>query len=470
MLLRLLVFLFFGMPAVHHKSFEEFTASGLGTIFATAGLVFISFGGLTKVASIAGEVRNPGRNIPAAMFFALGLVALLYVAATFVAVGVLTPKTPGDPSTSLLHGNLTPLTTAAEAFLGRGGVILLACAAMLAFVTTANSGILSASRSPMAMSHDGLLPQFMRKISQRTHTPWVSILLTSAFMIAFIALLPIEKLVKVASTMMLMLFLLVNVAVLIMRGSKIQNYRPLFRTPFYPWLQVAGIIMYVFLIAMMGLAAHLTTAAFALGGVLWYLIYVRPHIHRESALLYIVRKAVSKKIYRSQLEEELRSIALERDEVTHDRFDRLIQQCAILDLGESVPAEDMFRRAAEALAPRLKIDKDRLFDAFMERENQSSTVIQPGLAIPHIIVEGKELFDILLVRCREGVRFAGQDEPVRTAFVLIGSVDERNYHLRALMAIANIVQESDFTRRWLEAPESEHLRDILLLSGRQRDV
>ncbi|MDY6913093.1 MAG: amino acid permease [Planctomycetota bacterium] len=466
----LLVFLFFGMPTVHHKSFEKFTAAGMGTILAAAGLVFVSFGGLTKVASIAGEVRNPGRNLPGGMFLAMAVVWLFYVAAVFVAVGVLTPKVPGDPSTSSLCKNLTPLSTTAEVFLGRSGAILLACAAMLAFFTTANSGILSASRSPMAMSHDGLLPQFVRRISHKTNTPWVSILLTSVFMIALIAALPIENLVKVASTMMLMLFLLVNVAVLIMRGSKIQNYRPLYHSPFYPWLQVAGIAIYAMLIVLMGTAAHLTTAAFALGGLLWYIIYVRPHIYRESALLYIVRKAVSKEIYRSQLEEELRGIALERDEVIHDRFDRLVQQCAILDIDEPIPAEEMFRRAAELLAPRLKMDKDHLLEAFKEREVQSSTVIQPGLAIPHIIVAGKELFDILLVRCRGGISFAGQDEPVRTAFVLIGSADERNYHLRALMAIAHIVQERDFTSRWLEAPESEHLRDILLLSGRQRDV
>ena len=80
-----------------------------------------------------------------------------------------------------------------------------------------------------------------------------------------------------------------------------------------------------------------------------------------------------------------------------------------------------------------------------------------------------QLFEILLVRCRDGVLFPPAGDAVRVAFVLVGSPDERNYHLRALMHIAHIVQERDFIRRWLDAPQAEHLRDIVLLSKRKRE-
>jgi mannitol/fructose-specific phosphotransferase system IIA component (Ntr-type) len=129
---------------------------------------------------------------------------------------------------------------------------------------------------------------------------------------------------------------------------------------------------------------------------------------------------------------------------------------------------EMFDKAAALLAERLDIDKAALLEKFQAREKQSTTVIQPGLAIPHVVVDGRGLFAILLVRCREGIAFAGEQQPVHTAFILVGSQDERNYHLRALMAIAHIVQEKDFERRWLAAPKAEHLRDILLLSDRER--
>ena len=458
----LTVFVFFGMPAVKHPHFANFMSRGWREVLATSGLVFISYGGLTKVASVAEEIHHPGRNIPAGMFLAALVVTAFYIAAAFIVVGVL--------QADELSGNLTPLSLAAEKFMGRAGMILLASSAMLAFITTANSGILSASRNPMAMSRDGLLPAFFQKISPRWRTPHLSIFITGGFMIALIAMLSIENLVKVASTMMITLFGMVNVAVLIMRGSKLQNYRPLFRTPLYPWMQLAGIVMCGFLIVEMGAIPLVTTGAFALAGIIWYFLYVRRKIDRESALVYMVRSVVSKEIYRSELEEELKQIALERDEIVRDRFDDLVRHCRILDIDGSVQADEMFEQAAGVLSQRTGIDRKSLLELLGRREESSSTVIEPGLAIPHIIVEGENIFEIVLIRCRGGAKFAGQDEPVLAAFVLAGSRDERNYHLRALMAIAHIVQEHNFRRRWMDASNAEHLRDILLLSGRKRDV
>jgi mannitol/fructose-specific phosphotransferase system IIA component (Ntr-type) len=174
-------------------------------------------------------------------------------------------------------------------------------------------------------------------------------------------------------------------------------------------------------------------------------------------------------MYRPALEEELKSIALERDEVVHDRFDRLVADCPILDIQESLDADEFFRRVSRTLAERLDMPADDLRERFERREAETSTVVDPGLAIPHVVVPGENRFDVVLVRCREGIEFPGHAEPVRIAFVLVGSQDQRNYHLRALMAIAHISQEHGFTDRWLAAPDAEHLRDIVLLSGRARD-
>ncbi len=322
----------------------------------------------------------------------------------------------------------------------------------------------------MAMSRDGLLPERLQRVSRRFGTPHLSIILTAGFMITVIALLDIQDLVKAASTMMLMLFVMVNMAVLIMRRSRIQNYRPIYRAPFYPWLQIAGITVYLLLIADMGTLPLMFTGGFAAVAVLWYFLYTRGRINRESALVYMVKNIASRAIYRSELEEELKEIALERDEVIRDRFDRLIGECEILDIEDEISAEQMFQLASQKLASRLGMDKEKLMALFQQRESQSSTVVEPGVAIPHIIIDGEKLFDILLIRCRKGVLFPNEFEPVRVGFVLAGTRDERNYHLRALMAIAQIVQEKDFRKRWLDAPNAEHLRDLLLLSDRKRET
>ncbi|MCK4409890.1 MAG: PTS sugar transporter subunit IIA, partial [Candidatus Eisenbacteria sp.] len=113
---------------------------------------------------------------------------------------------------------------------------------------------------------------------------------------------------------------------------------------------------------------------------------------------------------------------------------------------------------------------DKLFELLQAREAQTSTVVQPGLAIPHVIVEGEKVFDVLLVRCKQGIRFPEVEEPVRVAFVLVGSADERNYHLRALMHVAQITQDPGFDAKWMAAAGPEQLRNMVLLGERRRDV
>ena len=449
-----------GVGTVNHAHFAPFMPSGWQSTFAVTGMVFVSFGGLTKVASVAEEVRRPGRNLPLGMFLAFIIVSALYVAVVFVTVGTVDGQR--------LAGSRVPIVLGAETSMGSVGRAIIGLGAFLAFASTANAGMLASSRAPMAMSRDGLLPAFFSRTSKRFNTPHIAVAVTAVFMVLVIWLLPLEDLVKTASTMMILLFALINVSVIVMRSSGIEGYRPKFRMPFCPWLPIAAVIVYSFLLFEMGTVPLLLTGGFALTAALWYVGYVQRRIDRQSAIVHFVRQITSKAMRRSGLEDELRQLSLERDDVELDRFDRLVQKCAILDIDESIPARELFRQVAETLAPRLHLDEEPLFELFLERERESSTVIESGLAIPHVVIEGEGLFDLLLVRCREGAVFSELHPPVKAVFVLIGSSDERNYHLRALMTIAHIVQEPDFQARWPQARNIEQLRDVILLSTRKR--
>jgi len=460
-----------GSGAISTARFSRFAAKGWPAVFATAGMVFISYGGLTKIASVAEEVRDPARNIPLGMGLAILVVSALYVAVVLVIVGVVEADT--------LSATLTPLSEAGASIASTTGKIVLSICAIAALFTAANGGIFAASRNPMAMSRDGLLPEVLQRISKKYGTPIFSVLATSAFMVTVLATVEITSLVKTASLMMLILFAMVNVAVLIMRASKVQNYRPQFRAPWYPWVQIFGLACYIGAIYLMcnkmlaGPKPNATplvlTACFLLGGASWYVLYIRGRVKRESAFVYWAKSAIAKEMYRGTLDEELKQIALERDEVVHDRFDYLIRDCAVLDLEGATLMDEAFHRAAKILEPRLHADAEGIYCMLADRERQTSTVISPGLAIPHFIVEGEGIFEMLLVRCRAGIMFPHQQTPVKALFVLAGSEDQRNAHLRALMAIAHTVQEPDFMRRWLGAVDTEHLRDIMLLSQRKRD-
>jgi len=462
LLIILCLFILVGSGSAKAFRYSGFMEKGWLKVLSTTGLVFVSYGGLTKVASIGEEIKNPGRNLPLGMILAWFVVSLLYIAVVVITIGVVDGQELVD--------SYTPISLAASKFFGMPGFVLLALAAVAAFVTTANGGILAASRSPMAMSRDRLLPPVLAQVNSRFETPHVSILLTGGFMIAAIVFLDIESLVKTASTLMIILFTLVNASVIIMRESRIQSYRPKFRQPLYPYINIFAIFVYGFLIIDMGKVPLIITSAFFVLSVLWYFLYVSKHVSRASAVMHIVERVTAKDLKTVTLENELRDILLQRDDIIEDRFDQLIKGCEILDVEGRKTADEVFRTVSETLAKRLDVNEYVLFEKFLHREAEGGTVVQPGFAIPHIVVEGDRKFNVLLVRARDGIDFSGAADPVRIMFVLAGSKDERNYHLRALMAIAQIAQEKQFEDRWLAARDTEAIRNLILLSTRKRDT
>lgn len=462
LLVILALFTFLGFGSIEAVRYKGFLQKGWLSILATSGLVFISFGGLTKVASIAEEVKYPGRNLPLGMILAWFVVTVFYLGVIIITVGVVDGQE--------LAVSEMPISLAASKFMGPVGFAILGLAAIAAFVTTANGGILASSRFPMAMSRDQLLPPLLARINERFKTPHISILFTGIFMIVAIVFLDIEVLVKTASTLMLILFILVNASVIIMRESRIQSYRPKFKSPLYPYINICAIIAYGALIIDMGLIPLLITAVFVALSAAWFWLYVYRRVSRASAVMHIVERVTDRELQTVTLENELRDILLERDNIIEDRFDQLIRECEILDIQGEETAEKVFRRVSTILAERVGTNEYVLFEKFLHREAEGGTVIQPGFAIPHIVVEGENKFDILLVRARDGINFPHAPDPVRIMFVLAGSKDERNYHLRALMAIAQIAQEKHFEQRWLAARDTQGLRNLILLSTRKRET
>jgi mannitol/fructose-specific phosphotransferase system IIA component (Ntr-type) len=126
------------------------------------------------------------------------------------------------------------------------------------------------------------------------------------------------------------------------------------------------------------------------------------------------------------------------------------------------------REAALRLADCLEMEAEELEKLFYDREQESSTVLREGVAIPHIVVPGEGKFDILLARCKKGVQFSKENPDIRTIFLLAGTRDERNFHLRALAAIAQLVQHARFERKWMQARSVDELRDMILLGRRTR--
>ncbi len=451
-------YIFRGVPEVKPFRLIPFAPRGISGVFATAGFVFVAYGGLLKISSVAEEVRDY-RIIPAGLFLALVVVIILYTLMVFVTTGVL--------ENSILDNSLTPISDGAAVFLGFPGRIALGTAAILAFVSTANAGIMAASRYLLALSRDGLLPGFLSQVNSRFQTPHNAILVTGLFMIA-VLFLNLETLVKAASVVLLLTFFLANLSVIILRESKIQGYRPTFQCPFYPVVQIIGMTGCALLIFENGWEAILMSLLLIVSGFLIYFFYGKIKASREHALLHLIERLTAKDLSRGILESELREVIREKDSLRSDRFDRLIEQCPIVDIEKPLTLEELFHLAAEKISRRIKVAPAKLAQMFLERERETTTVISTGVAIPHIVVEGKGIFEIVPIRCRPGVVFNEKEPPVQAIFLMVGSIDERNFHLRALSAIAQIIQNKNFYANWLSARNKESLRNLLLLGERIR--
>jgi len=202
--------------------------------------------------------------------------------------------------------------------------------------------------------------------------------------------------------------------------------------------------------------------------LVFYFIFIRHKTYKESKIVRTVIKLLPRRLAKKIRRREIRRIIRERNKLVLDRFDRLIQDCPILDFEESITLEEFFDRVAHVLSHRLNIGHDRICKLLWIRERHFSTAIIPGLAIPHLIIPGKKIFDIVLVRCKKGIIFNEESPPVNIAFILIGTRGERNFHLKTLASIAQIAQDKKFKEKCLKAKTVEDFRKVILLSKRNR--
>jgi APA family basic amino acid/polyamine antiporter len=448
-----------GIPFVDVQRFQPFTPKGVVPVFSIAGYVFISYAGLLQLASMAEEIRNPSKNIPLGMLVTLSVVTIFYFLMIFVTVGVLDGK--------VLSGSLTPISDGANAFMSLAGKTIITVAALMAFLTTANAGIMTSARSLVPLSRDKLFPEIFARIHPRFGTPHYSLFLTGFFIItAFF--LHLEVLVETASIVLILANILSCLAVIVLRESGVQNYRPTFRTPLYPWVQILGIVAFGFILLEMGGEAYIITIILSLAGFSAYWFYGRKRVKSESAMLHLVERITNRELVTGTLEEELRELSLERDEVTLDRFDKIVKECPIIDLKGKIELDKLFELAGKELVESLELDPEDVYHSLKEKEEESSTAITPDLAIPHIIIEGEHKFEILLVRSKEGINFSETASSVHAIFFLFGTRDERNFHLYALSAIAQVAGGPEFMSRWMKARGEQGLRDVVILGKRLR--
>ncbi len=453
------IYIVAALPRVQPDLLVPFVPHGWGSVFTTSGFVFVAYGGLLKAAGVAEETRNPGRTISLGMILSLITTTLFYTLVTGVTSGLL----PGRE----LNGSLTPISDGGRCLLGDAGFIAMSIAAILAFISTANAGIMSASRYLLALSRDNLLPEKFSHINARFATPHAAVI-TTGIAITVSLFMPLDLLVKAASTVLILAFIMSCLSVIILRQSGIHNYRPKFKAPFYPWIQIAGIAGFIFLLLEMGWSAYLMSAGLIFSGVLIYWFYGRRFVEQEYALLHVIESLTDRTLVTGSLENELKEIIRQRDQIVSDQIDCIIEEAPVLDAEGHLTLDKFLQAAAKKLAGKLHMKEETLIDLLKKRESKAGTVLDQSLAVPHIVIPGKKKFALLLARARQGIAFSGQAQNVTAIFVVAGTADERSTHLRMLAALVEVFQSKKFLKRWMKATNDQALRDILLLAERRR--
>lgn len=277
MVMILGIFIAVSLANIEYSQFTPFYDEGTSGLIAATVMVLISYGGVTKVAAVAEEIDNPDRNLPLGLMLSLIVTTALYALIVFVLVGLIEGEA--------LAGSNIPMVDAVEPFFGTIGVVLIVLAAMLALISTANAGILTASRYPFALSRDKLIPELFAYVSSKTNTPVIAILVTGGAMLAIILLLPVEEIAKTAGSFQIVVYILVNVALIAFRVRKPEWYTPKFKSPAYPWIQIFGILSGVFLLTQMDTLPLIGGVGIFIFGILWYLYYGRKRAaDRESVI------------------------------------------------------------------------------------------------------------------------------------------------------------------------------------------
>lgn len=271
----LIAFVAVGLPRVESSAFDPFLTHGIRGLLSATAVVFVSYAGVTKVASIAEEVRRPERTIPRGMLISVGFMMLLYPAIVAVIAGV----APAEE----LATTETPMTLAAEQFLSPIGVALTAGVAVIALLSMTNAGIIASSRYPFAMARNSLAPHQFAAVGRRSGGPIISIAVTGCVLLALVLFVPLIELAKLASAFQLLVFALINLALIAFREAHLDWYSPVFRSPLYPVTQIFGIGSALLLLTQMGTIPLLGALLFVVAGAVWYRVFGGSRAPKDSA-------------------------------------------------------------------------------------------------------------------------------------------------------------------------------------------
>jgi amino acid transporter len=222
-------------------NFQDFIPNGVVGLVLGMGIMYIAFEGYEIIVQAGEEVRNPKRNIPKAIFIALGVVTALYIVFTFAFLGGLDSTVIGKDAWKFIGDHHELGIAQAASYLLPFGTILVLVGGLVSTVAALSATTFSSSRVSFAMGRQYNLPYIFSSIHPKYHTPHFATVVSGFVMLVMAVWLPIEQLALAAGVMFIFLFTQVNWAGITIRrlyGHKL-DYG--FKIPFFPLMPIIGI-------------------------------------------------------------------------------------------------------------------------------------------------------------------------------------------------------------------------------------
>ncbi|MFB0506472.1 MAG: amino acid permease [Thermodesulfobacteriota bacterium] len=256
-----------GFWVVYHdpsrlKNFHPFLPNGWDKVLITMGFTYVAFEGFEVIVQTGDEVIEPRQNLPKAILYSLLIVVSTYLGVAFATVVAV--KGVGTEAWQWI-GQYGPTGFGeAVARLLPYGSVLVVVAVVFASTSALNATIYSATRVSYALGRDGMLPGIFSRIHPKRKIPNIALLATSVLVTGVVVALPTEDVAASADIMFLLLFFLVNIAVIKIRNEYGDELDYGFVMPFFPILPMVAIVMQIFLAVWL---IHMSVTAWIVSGV-----------------------------------------------------------------------------------------------------------------------------------------------------------------------------------------------------------
>jgi APA family basic amino acid/polyamine antiporter len=265
----LALFVGLGATAFNADNFSPFATEGVGGTVSAAALIFVAYIGFDAVATSGEESKRPGRDLPIATVASLAIATLLYTAVALVATGGLPVRELG--------GADAPLAAVLRDGAGYSwGATIISAGAVIAISSGVLTVLYAQTRILFAMCRDGLLPQGFARVWQRTRTPALVTAALGSLIAAVAAVIPLGHLVELVNIGTLFAFLVVNIAIIVLRRTRPDLPRS-FRVPLVPWFPLIGAATCVYLMSTLAAVTWIGFAVWFVVGIAVYAAYGHSH-------------------------------------------------------------------------------------------------------------------------------------------------------------------------------------------------